>query len=96
MAQDGEGILCLIKGQLLVPNTQSLKDMDEAVHTLADEWTHREDNEGVGYVAKEPGAQILKEMAHIKKSNRGMIEDLKELLLWKADVSSSLRCLKHL
>lgn len=29
VAQDGEGNLCLIKGQLLVPNTQSLKDMEE-------------------------------------------------------------------
>lgn len=41
--------------------------MDEAVHTLADEWTHREDNEGVGYEANEPGAQISKDMAHVKE-----------------------------
>lgn len=41
-----------------------------------------EDNEGVGYVAKEPGAQIIKDITHIKKSNRGMTEERKYLLLW--------------
>lgn len=86
VAQDQDGILCLIKGELLVPDPQSLKDMDEAVHTLADEWTHRKNNEGVGYVANELSAQIMKDIAHLKKS--------KQELLWKAYVNSSLRRLQ--
>lgn len=90
VAQDGEGVMCLIKGQLSVPNPQSLEEMDHAVHTLAAEWTHREDNKGVGYVANEPGAHLIKKMTHIKKSNREMADEIKELLLWKADVNSSL------
>ena len=94
VAQDQDGILCLIKRELLVPDPQSLKDIDNGVHTHADEWTHRKDNEGVGYVANEPGTQIIKDMAHLKKSNRGMTEDIKEFLLWKADVNSSLRRLQ--
>ncbi len=94
VAQDGEGVMCLIKGQLSVPNPQSLEEMDQAVHTLATEWTYREDNKGVGYVAKEPGAQLIKNMTHIKKSNREMADEIKELLLWKADVNSSLRRLR--
>lgn len=94
VAQDQDGILCLIKGELLVPDPQSLEDMDEAVHTLADEWTHRKDNEGVGYVANEPGAQIMKDIAHVKKSNQDLLLWKQELLLWKADVNSSMRRLQ--
>lgn len=51
-AQDGEEILCPIK---INSQPQSLKDMDEAMHTFADEWTHRKHNEGAGYVANEQG-----------------------------------------
>lgn len=40
---------------------------------------HREENEGVGYVANESGAQIIRDMAHLKKSNRTMTENIKEL-----------------
>lgn len=81
MSKDRERILCLIKGQLLVSNPQLLKDIDEAVY-----------NEGVRYVANKPRAQIIENMAHIKmKSNSVMTEYNKELLLlWKADVNSSL------
>lgn len=42
----------------------------------------KEDSEGVGYVAKEPGSQIIKDIAHTKKSNGGMTEERKYLLLW--------------
>lgn len=52
---------------------------------------HREDNEGVGYVANESGAQIIRDMAHLKKSNCTMNENIMELLSWKADVDSSLK-----
>lgn len=36
----------------------------------------------------------MKEISHIKKSNCQMADDIKELLLWKADVNSSLRRLQ--
>lgn len=73
--------MCLIKRQLLVPNPESLEEMDQAVHTLAAEWTHREDNKEVGYVANDPGAQFIRDMTHIKKSNREMADDIKEFVI---------------
>lgn len=78
--------MCLIKGQLPVPNPESLKEMHQAVHTL-------ENNEGDEYVANEPGAHLIKDMAHIK-SDCEMADHIKGLLLWKADVNSSLRRLQ--
>lgn len=65
--------------------------MNKAVHTVAAEWIYREDNKGVRYMSNNPRAQFIKYMIYIKKPNLEIADNMKELSLWKVDVTFSLK-----
>lgn len=66
----------------MVSQPPSVKEVDEAVHTLAEDWKHGEDEDGgVKFVANEPGAQFIRERGQIKESKLTIGHNIEGLLL---------------